>query len=453
MKAHENDYTMDGEGKMVMSPLKKLDCKTGFFGGQAGVIYGSWSGGRCRILGGEDGSFCYHVMSRTAGGDKLFGDEEKEGFRKVMRLMERFSGVQVLTYAVMDNHFHVLARVPAKRQFLKRFENSEESQNYLESCQGHWLEGAQDSGEDGKKNGAAAESERVFLMDGEENLLEHLLILYTEAYVKQVRREIMSMRQKGQEEDIEKFLNKYKKRFCDLSLFVKELKERFSRWFNKKNDRRGTLWMDRFKSVLVEDGESLRTISAYIDLNAVRAGIVEDPKDYRWCGYAEAVAGSKRARRGLCQVMEVPQDSWSSKGFNQSGKRGSGAWYRCWLMTDGEEVVVDETNQNYHVKAKVGIPKEKVEESLAMGGLLTTPELLRCKIRYFTEGLAIGSKGFVEKWYGKNRLHFSPNREKGAKRIPNIKNTPQTTTRKKTSLEPVESAFYTLKGILKVKKE
>jgi len=446
MTAHENDYSLDGEGKVAMSPLKKLDCKTGFFGGQAGVIYGSWSGGRCRVLGGEDGSFCYHVMSRTAGGDKLFGDEEKEGFRKVMRLMERFSGVQVLTYAVMDNHFHVLARVPARQRFLKRFENSEESRCYLESCRENGWEVGGKNGDGGK----SIESERVFLMDGEENLLEHLLILYTEAYVKQVRREIMSMRKKGQEEDIEKFLNKYKRRFCDLSLFVKEVKERFSRWFNKKNDRRGTLWMDRFKSVLVEDGEALRTISAYIDLNAVRAGMVEDPKDYRWCGYGEAVAGSKRARRGLCQVMEVTQDSWSSKGINQSGKRGSGAWYRCWLMTDGEEVVVDETNKNYHVKAKVGIPKEKVEDALAQGGLLTTPELLRCKIRYFTEGLAIGSKGFVDEWYGKNRLHFSPNREKGAKPIPKMG---AQTKSKDSSLALGSKVFYTLKGVLQVNLE
>jgi len=107
-------------------------------------------------------------------------------------------------------------------------------------------------------------------------------------------------------------------------------------------------------------------------------------------------------------------------GINQIGKRGSGAWYRCWLMTDGEEVVVDETNKNYHVKAKVGIPKEKMDEALAQGGLLTAPELLRCRIRYFTEGLAIGSKRFVEKWYGKNRGHFNPKREKGAKRIQGI---------------------------------
>ncbi|MCK5921993.1 MAG: transposase, partial [Methylococcales bacterium] len=345
-----------------------------------------------------------------------FGDEEKEGFRLVMRRIARFSGVQVLTYAVMDNHFHILARVPSRKRFLKRFEDAESD-----------YEGA-----------------------GEERFLEHLLILYSKAYVAQVRREIAHMRERGMEDDVQAFLDKYKQRFCNLSLFVKEVKERFSRWFNKKHERRGTLWMDRFKSVLVEDGEALRTMSAYIDLNAVRAGIVEDPKDYRWCGYAEAVAGSKQARRGLCQVMERPQDSWSSTAVNQSGKRGSGAWYRCWLMTDGEEVVVDETNRGYHVKPKVGIPKEEVEKALARGGLLTTPELLRCKIRYFTEGIAIGGKGFVNEWYGKYRAHFSPKREKGAKAIPSIEKVGKGQS---VLIEKRGRALYTLKGKLEVMRE
>jgi putative transposase len=90
-----------------------------------------------------------------------------------------------------------------------------------------------------------------------------------------------------------------RKRFCDLSCFVKELKERFSRWFNKHHERRGTLWMERFKSVLVEDGEALRTMALSIDLNPVRAGLAKDPKDYRWTGYGEATGGNKRARRAL----------------------------------------------------------------------------------------------------------------------------------------------------------
>ena len=54
-------------------------------------------------------------MSRAAGGNLLFGDIEKEAFRKLTRRMERFSGVEVLTYAVMGNHFHLLVRVPERR--------------------------------------------------------------------------------------------------------------------------------------------------------------------------------------------------------------------------------------------------------------------------------------------------------------------------------------------------
>ena len=58
-----------------------------------------------------------------------------------------------------------------------------------------------------------------------------------------------------------------------------------------------------FKSVLVEGrGNPLQTMAAYIDLNGVRAGLAKDPKDYRFCGYAEAVAGRARAREGACGV-------------------------------------------------------------------------------------------------------------------------------------------------------
>jgi hypothetical protein len=58
--------------------------------------------------------------------------------------------------------------------------------------------------------------------------------------------------------------------------------------------RQGTLWEERFKSVLVEGaGPALSVMAAYIDMNPVRAGLVSDPKDYRWCGNAAAVAGVK----------------------------------------------------------------------------------------------------------------------------------------------------------------
>ena len=56
-----------------------------------------------------------------------------------------------------------------------------------------------------------------------------------------------------------------------------------SDFYNKRHHRRGTLWGERFKSVMVENSETLINCLAYIDLNPVRAAIVERPQDYRWC--------------------------------------------------------------------------------------------------------------------------------------------------------------------------
>ena len=73
---------------------------------------------------------------------------------------------------------------------------------------------------------------------------------------------------------------------------------------------RGTLWEDRFHSVIVQSGLTSRTMAAYIDLNPVRAGMVSMPEDYKWCSYGEAMrpkatVGRKKAREGLCRVLSA----------------------------------------------------------------------------------------------------------------------------------------------------
>ena len=165
-----------------------------------------------------------------------------------------------------------------------------------------------------------------------------------------------------------------------------------------------------YKSVLVQDGDALRTMAAYIDLNPVRAGVAKDPKDYRWCGYAEAVAGSKRARRGLCRVMERPIDSWSEK-VAKSGLTAAG-WYRCWLFGEGVEVEKSAVSSG-----REGIPKEKAKKVLEKGGQLSLSELLRCRVRYFSDGVAIGSRIFVEGVFAERREHFGAKRKDGAREI------------------------------------
>ncbi|MFO8027123.1 MAG: transposase, partial [Opitutales bacterium] len=58
----------------------------------------------------------YHCMTRVVNGERLFGDGEKEVLRRMIHQVADFSGVEVLTYCVMSNHFHVLLRVPAGQE-------------------------------------------------------------------------------------------------------------------------------------------------------------------------------------------------------------------------------------------------------------------------------------------------------------------------------------------------
>jgi hypothetical protein len=342
--------------------LVGVNAKTGLYPGAR-----SWSGGRRRILGkGPLESYCYHVMSRTCGGEVFFDVVEKEALRRVIWRMAEFCGIKVVTYCLMGNHFHLLAEVPHRESWLQRFEGPL----------------------------------------GEAKLLEHLRILYSKTYVGLLRDELSDLRQRGLEILAQQKVEALKKRFCELSLFVKEVKERFSRWFNKRRGRRGTLWMDRFKSVLVEgQGEALRTMAAYIDLNPVRAGLVKDPKDYRWCGYAEALGGSRRAQRGLCKAIGKPVDGWQRAGAAEA--------YRCILFDEGREV---KDAQNETVVER-GVSGESARVVLAERGKLSPAELVRLRVRYFSDGAILGSKAFVEGIFEAQREQFSPKRKRGARRI------------------------------------
>ena len=125
----------------------------------------------------------------------------------------------------------------------------------------------------------------------------------------------------------------------------------------------------------------------------------EQSKDYRWCGYAEAVAGDRLARRGLAAVLESYGDSghWSHVGHA----------YRKVLFGLGEEREV-----------RRGFAQEKVDAELARDGKLGRTELLRCRVRYFSDGLAIGTRAFVEGFFQatKDRL-FSEGRKSGARKM------------------------------------
>ncbi|MFV0415208.1 MAG: transposase, partial [Chthoniobacterales bacterium] len=202
----------------------------------------------------------YHCISRVIEKRFILEDEEKAYFYALMRRLERFMGVEIVTYCLMSNHFHLLLRVPAPGKLAPLSISELERELKLLHCVGK-----------GETSAALQEIERA--------------------------------RASGSSTWEKDLLARYEARRGDLSRFMKELKQRFSLWYNQREGRRGPLWEDRFKSVLVEGSdEALMTVAAYIELNPVRAGLAEDPKDYRWCGYAEAVAGGALARKGLCRL-------------------------------------------------------------------------------------------------------------------------------------------------------
>ncbi len=72
-------------------------------------------------------------------------------------------------------------------------------------------------------------------------------------------------------------ISKYRSKLGSLSEFVKEIKLGFTRYYNKAHKRSGFFWEQRFKSLIVENGETLINCLAYIDLNPIRANMVDQP--------------------------------------------------------------------------------------------------------------------------------------------------------------------------------
>jgi hypothetical protein len=169
---------------------------------------------------------------------------------------------------------------------------------------------------------------------------------------------------------------------------MKAVKQRFSVWYNRSHQRYGTLWAERFKSVLVEgQGNPLQTIAAYIDLNPVRAGLVEDPKDYRFCGYSEAVAGVNQAREGLRAVWA----DCTGAGTRERGTYGVAAQAHRELIF-GKRAADAGASEMSRKKALKVLEKEDA--------LLPKATVLRCRMRYFTDGAILGSQEFVRSYVG-----------------------------------------------------
>jgi len=274
---------------------------------------------------GEPG--VYHVISRTALDGFVLGDLEKEFLLNLIKRLSRVYFAEVLGFSILGNHFHLLVRMHP---------------------------GDDVSDEEIKK--------RVKLYYGGDG-----------------KREVNDKR----------MLQTLRKKWGDLSEYVKEIKQGFSRFYNKRHGRKGFFWSERFKSVIVDNGETLINCLAYIDLNAYRAGLVKKPESYRWCSLGYHV--QRNNADGFLSL------AFGLREFGVKGAKERLAYYRQFVYGKG------------------GIRKDGKER--VPGIDLKAVERFRYRTRYFTDSGIIGTKGFVERIYQQFKGNFTSKHEKRPKVI------------------------------------
>ncbi len=285
-----------------------------------------------------DGPGVYHITSRVIQKRRLLAEGQREVWVGALHRAAEFSGVEVITYCVLETHFHILVRIdPAARNcddatLVRRY------RALYGDTRAQW-------------SGLNADELAHTLATGSPEAAEHLR-------------------------------DRLRRRMGDVSEFMRTLRQRYTRWFNRAHETAGTLWAERFGSVLVQDTPWLvGLIAAYIDLNAVRAGLADLPENYRWCGYTEALAGHEALQSMIARCFPHTKDTTEAL-----------AHYRLLMLGKGAAARGDGTGAR--------IDPERLLEALENGGELQPHELLRLRVRYFSEGRALGSRDWMESGEG-----------------------------------------------------
>jgi len=263
-----------------------------------------------RLLADPGRSGLYHVTSRVVDKRIIFGEEERAKFLKLAKGYAEFGGIDLVSWCLMGNHFHLMVRVRAEDAAMLS------DGEVLERCS-HIYQGWK---------------------------LERLRVNYANSPSEASRRQL---------------LDPFRERMGSLPEYVGQVKKAFTLWYNFRNGRVGTLWEGRYHSTLMEHEEDenlvkerglgglAQMIAAYIDLNPLRAGEVSEPEGNDWSAYGCALRGDAAGLRGLRLL-------W---GAEAGGIKALLATHRCAVYEEGHEDKVPEGGPK---SKRHGIAREKV---------------------------------------------------------------------------------------------
>jgi len=211
----------------------------------------------------------YHVVSRCVRRAFLCGEDYSTGrsyghrrdwIEERLRKLASVFAIDIAAYAVMSNHYHIVARIDAERA--RGWDRDEVLRRWTRIFSGPLWVGRYLQGE--KLNAA-----NLRLVD--------------------------------------EWADRYRERLCDLSWFMRVLNESIAREANREDGVRGRFWEGRFKSQALLDEQAILAAMAYVDLNPIRAGIAAQPE--------ESGHTSVRARLSELGCLE----SRPGKGDRQAG--------------------------------------------------------------------------------------------------------------------------------------
>ncbi len=179
--------------------------------------------------------------------------------------------------------------------------------------------------------------------------------------------------------------NKIAKKLIDISEFMRSFQQRFTCWFNKNNNRQGPLWKSRFWSCILEGPVALWECVKYVELNPVRAGLVDDPSDYEHSTWGQF--GKKRSQpfyknfiKHMTKNSNRRRGKYKREGIELSVLELFELEVQAVMLHEGR--ILDEEKQN--VKNLV-----KAREKIIFNRFLV-------RVSNWTSGMIIGSSRFVE---------------------------------------------------------
>ena len=263
----------------------------------------------------EDEVGWYHLCARVAGWLNWFPFEDPVARRKLLETIRKYLAVyccDAAAYCLMGNHYHLVAR------FLP------------------------------------------FRILSREELYGRACLLYRDPD------QVFRSPQQWQ---------RFNRRIFDVSEFMRNIQQSYTKWYNRRYDRRGSLWGERFKSVILGGRVSLLESVLYVELNPVRAGMVERPEQWQW---SSAASGGHARRDWLIPLEELLPGVGSSQVSSE---------YRALLYQRGA------------VATKPGrgrIPPTILQREEACG--FSQPGAYLRRLRFFSDGLILGTRIQVEDW-------------------------------------------------------